>query len=108
PATPMETEAHDDLMRTMWLTNLLNIVLRYADILIIGALTDFTSTGIYIAATRIAALASAPVMILDRIVAPPIAEAAEREDHAQIRTSSRQYAILSTAACAALVIFLGV
>jgi O-antigen/teichoic acid export membrane protein len=103
----VETREHDDLMRSMWVTNFLNIFLRNADVLIIGALTDFASTGIYIAATRVASLAAAPVMVLDRIVAPPIAEAAELGDHARLTSSSWEYAILSTVASFALVVFIG-
>jgi len=106
PSIEIETRSHDDLMRSMWVTNFLNIILKNADILIIGMITDFASTGIYIAATRVAALAAAPVMVLDRIVAPPIAEAAELGDYKRVRASSWEYSILSTSACFILVLFM--
>lgn len=104
--TPVETEAHDDLMRSMWVATALNLVLRYADIFVIGAITDPASTGVYIVATRIAYLASAPVMILDRIVAAPISEAAGRRDTIRLRGSSWEYAVLSTIGCGLLVFFM--
>jgi O-antigen/teichoic acid export membrane protein len=107
-SVPIETKDLDDLMRSMWLTNFLNIVLRYGDILLIGALTDFTTTGVYIAATRVAALAAAPIMILDRIIAPQIAEAAEFKDRNKLQSSSWEYSLLSTASCVGLLILLAI
>lgn len=105
-SVPIETGSHDDLMRSMWITNFLNIILKNADILIIGMITDFASTGIYVAASRVAALAAAPVMVLDRVVAPPIAEAMEMGDYVRVRSSSWEYSILSTAASVTLVLFM--
>ncbi|GEM_PF-1147431 len=108
PPVRVETKDLDDLMRSMWVTNFLNIVLRNGDILIIGALTDFATTGVYVAATRVAALAAAPITILDRIVAPQIAEAAEFKDRAGLISSSWEYSLLSTAACVCLIAFLAI
>jgi len=103
-AKPLDLAPSRSLMRAMWLTTVLNMVLRSADILLIGALTDARTTGLYIAASRLAAIAGTPVTILDQVVAPRLALAHESGDKAELLRITMEYGLLAAAGCFA---FLG-
>ena len=99
-------KGHNDLMRSMWLASFFNICLRSGDVLVVGALTDPTTTGLYIVASRIASLAATPATLLDQVVAPRVAEAAEYGEKNRLRDLSWEYAVLSFVGCVVLLGFL--
>lgn len=101
---PVDLTPSRSLMRAMWLTTVLNMVLRNTDILLIGALTDARTTGLYIAASRLAAIAGTPVTVLDQVVAPRIALAHEAGDKAELRKITFEYGLLAATGC---FVFLG-
>jgi O-antigen/teichoic acid export membrane protein len=96
---PVPMGEHRSLMKSMWLTTLLNIVLRNSDILLVGMLTDVRTTGIYLAASKVATIAGTPVTILDQIAAPRIAQAYEANDHRQLRSITLEYGLLASLGC---------
>lgn len=105
---PVPMTEHHSLMRSMWLTTLLNTVLRNCDILLVGMLTDAQTTGLYLAASKIAAIAGTPATILDQIAAPRIAQAYEMNDRRQLRSITLEYGLLASLGCLAFLGLLGI
>ncbi len=76
--------------------NVLAIILKNADVVIVGAISDAVNTGIYVAATRLAIIASTPLAVLDPIASSEVSLLHSRGDkHGLIRTA-RAYAFMST------------
>lgn len=96
PATPVIKGQYGTVAANMWISNCVNILLRSADIMVVGALTDAVSTGIYAAASRLAMLAVAPVMVLDRLVAPMISQQFEQGDMLALRKTIRGHVALTS------------
>lgn len=97
-AEPVDTSDYDSVARGMWLATAANIVLRSADVIVVGIVMDPETTAIYAVASRIAALAAAPSIVLQRVATPMMSAAAAVGDNAEIRRISRAYVALTTAA----------
>lgn len=107
---PVPMAEHHSLMKSMWLTTLLNIVLRNCDILLVGILTNPQTTGLYLAASKIASIAGTPAAILDQVAAPRIAQAFEANDRRHLRSITLEYGLLASFGCLGffgLLMFLG-
>lgn len=105
-AEPVDTSDHDSVARGMWLSTAANIILRSADVIVVGIVTDPETTAIYAVASRIAVLAAAPTIVLQRVAAPLMSAAAGVGDNAEIRRVSRGYVALTTAASIAILLFI--
>lgn len=103
---PVDTKDHDSVSSGMWLATAANIILRSADVIVVGLVTDPVITGIYAVASRIAALAAAPSMVLQLVAAPLMSAAAGAGDYIEIRRVSRGYVALTTAASVAVLLFI--
>lgn len=100
-----EISSTNDLVKTMWFATAVNISMRNLDIVVVGMLTDVSTTGLYAAASRIGQLAAAPVMILDRLVTPELAVASEKNDKEILYKISHRYVLVASST--SLSVFIG-
>ena len=77
--------------------NLVNVLLRNTDILIVGSLTTAAATGLYVVATRVALIGASIVMVLDPIVAPRISGLHATQQSAELEKLARHYWYLANA-----------
>lgn len=83
------------VVNAMSFSTLANISIRNLDLMILGLVVDANSVGYYAAASRIALLAAGPIMVLDRVIAPGIAEAAESKNFLKTNIIVKRFIILA-------------
>lgn len=106
-AEPFDLTETRSLTRTMFLANVMTIILRNADLLVVGVLATPLETGLYLAATRIAAIPSAIVTIVDPLAGPAIARASHAGDTRTLRRIANAYSLATTTVSAvALILFM--
>ncbi|MBB4798271.1 O-antigen/teichoic acid export membrane protein [Brevundimonas bullata] len=104
-AEPFDLSEARSVTRTLFLSNAMNMVLRNADMLVVGAISPPLETGLYLAATRVAAIPSAIVTIIDPVAGPGIARASHAGDASALRRIINAYSLTTTAVSAGALIF---
>gem|GEM_PF-548509 len=74
PSTPITFNALLHLAWPMWLTNLLLFIIAQSDLWVVGIFTNPEDVAAYGAASRLAILISAPLLIVNAVVPPHVAE----------------------------------
>jgi O-antigen/teichoic acid export membrane protein len=94
---PFDLADVKSVAKSMRLTNLVAVVLRNSDILIVGSMVSAAATGIYIAASRVAAIAGVIVTILDPVASPRVSAAYAEGNRRELRAIALEYSAISSA-----------
>jgi O-antigen/teichoic acid export membrane protein len=97
PREPFDAHQLKGLHGFSRLDNLVNIVLRSTDIILVGTLTSPAATAVYVVASRVAQAAGTFVVVLDPVVAPRISRLFSKGERPELERLARHYSYLTTA-----------
>ncbi|MBS4010698.1 MAG: polysaccharide biosynthesis C-terminal domain-containing protein [Roseovarius sp.] len=90
------------VVQSMGFAALANISMRNLDLIMLGLLVDAATLGLYAAASRLGLLAAGPIMVLDRLVAPVLAEAVDAGDPVKLESTAKRFVLLAGAGSASI------